>query len=499
MTRKDDLATRTAWEVGRLIQAREISTDEAACFCLRRTEQTEPALNAFISRDMAITEQTRQNADRMLQTDMEKDALTGVPMGLKDNICTPELPTTCGSHMLAGYRPPYDATAWQRLRDHGAVLIGKLNMDEFAMGSTNETSWYGAVKNPHDLGRTPGGSSGGCASAVAAGQIFYALGSDTGGSVRQPAAYCGVTGMKPTYGRVSRYGLVAYASSLDQIGILAGDALSCAAVLKNMAGPDGFDSQTKEFAPLDLDRIGQFDGKSLRIGLPDGLFGEGLDPAVQAAVFEAASAFEQAGASVEPVKLPGIDLAIPAYYVLACAEAASNLSRFDGVKYGYRPEKEADLINLYVRTRSEGFGEEVKRRLLLGNFVLSSGFFDAYYRRAVKARDLITRHLTDLFGRYDVLLCPTTPDTAPLLGSSTSDPLTLYLKDIFTVIPNLSGLPAISIPCGQDAQRLPVGFQMIGRWGDDETVLGAAAAYQQWTDHHRRRPSIGEEVTGHEI
>lgn len=476
--------TLTALEAAEKIRSGQMSSAEAVQTCQAHIERTERTVHAFITRDTdsALLSAARSSADQ--SGDLAAGLLDGVPMGLKDNICTLEMPTTCGSRMLAGYRPPYEATAWKRLRDKGAILMGKLNMDEFAMGGTSETSWFGTVRNPIDPQRIAGGSSGGSAAAVAAGSVLYALGSDTGGSVRQPAAYCGVTGMKPTYGAVSRYGLVAYASSLDQIGPIAADALSCAAALAEITGPDGFDSNARRDPPVQVDQVREFSLAGLRIGLPEALFGDGLEAVVRTLVLDAARDLERAGAIVEPVRLAGTDLAIPAYYVIACAEASSNLSRYDGVKYGYRPDGAEDLIDLYARSRTEGFGDEVKRRLLLGNFVLSSGFYDAYYKRAVKAREQISRNLDQLFERVDLLLCPTTPDTAPLLGASAGDPLTLYLKDLYTVIPNLAGLPAISVPCGWSG-GLPVGMQLIGRRADDQRVLGAAHAFQQVTNHHR--------------
>jgi len=474
----------TALEAAERIRNGEMSSAEAVQACQTNFERAEPTVHAFISHDADLAFQAAVKSSSDPSADVDSGLLAGIPMGLKDNICTLEMPTTCGSRMLAGYRPPYEATAWKRLREKGAILMGKLNMDEFAMGSTSETSWFGTVRNPIDPRRIAGGSSGGSAAAVAAGSVLYALGSDTGGSVRQPAAYCGVTGMKPTYGAVSRYGLVAYASSLDQIGPIAADALSCAAILAEIAGPDGFDSNARRDPPVRIDQVREFSLAGLRIGLPEELFGAGLEAEVRMLVLNAARSLERAGAIVETVHLAETDLAIPAYYVIACAEASSNLSRYDGVKYGYRPDGAEDLIDLYARSRTEGFGDEVKRRLLLGNFVLSSGFYDAYYRRAVKAREQISLKLDQLFERVDLLLCPTTPDTAPLLGASAGDPLTLYLKDLYTVIPNLAGLPAISVPCGWSG-GLPVGMQLIGRRGDDQRVLGAAHAFQQATSHHR--------------
>lgn len=416
--------------------------------------------------------------------------LVGVPMAYKDNICTKSLPTTCASKMLEHFAPPYDATVVERLTAAGAVSLGKLNMDEFAMGSTSETSHFGRVKNPWDLSRAPGGSSGGAAAAVAARQVWYAIGSDTGGSIRQPAAHCGVTGFKPSYGAVSRYGLIAYASSLDQLGPIARSAADCAAVLDLMTGRDPRDGTS-----IDLPPVGALNGdlRGKHVGIPDQCFGDGLNGEVSRAVLAVAEVLKTRGATVERFSLPLLRYAVPTYYVLACAEASSNLSRFDGVKYGYRAEGYADLNELYRKSRTEGFGVEVRRRILLGTFVLSSGYYDAYYVKALQAKALLKQALDGAFERYDLLLTPVAPTTAPKLGESLSDPLKMYLSDIYTVPANLAGLPAISIPCGFDGGGLPIGAQLMGPAMEDAAVLDAAHGYQLETDWHTIAPKGGEE------
>jgi aspartyl-tRNA(Asn)/glutamyl-tRNA(Gln) amidotransferase subunit A len=375
----------------------------------------------------------------------------------------------------------------EKLNDAGAVLIGKLNMDEFAMGSTSETSCFGPVKNPWNTDRVPGGSSGGAAAAVAAGEVPFAIGSDTGGSIRQPASYCGVTGMKPTYGTVSRYGLIAYASSLDQMGPVARSAADCAAVLDVICGKDRRDATS-----LDHDHgcyLGNLTGdvKGMKIGLPADCFGKGLEPEVKDSVLAVAETLKNMGAQVEEFRMPLIEYAVPTYYIIACAEASSNLSRFDGVKYGWRAEQFEDLTDLYNSTRSEGFGEEVKRRILLGTFVLSTGYYDAYYKKALQVKALIKKGFDEAFQKYDVILSPVAPATAPRLGESLSDPLKMYLSDIYTVSLNLAGLPGISVPCGFDNAGLPIGAQLIGQVLGEAKILNAAHAYQQATDYHKRK------------
>jgi len=414
-------------------------------------------------------------------------ALAGIPYAHKDLFCTQGIRTTAGSKMLSTFVPPYDATVSARLADAGAVLIAKSNMDEFAMGSSNENSAFGAVRNPWDSDRVSGGSSGGSAALVAAGVVPFATGSDTGGSVRQPAAFCGVTGFKPTYGRVSRYGMIAYASSLDQAGVIAHHARDCAEVLQQIAGFDPRDATSVE-RPLDDFRAACDLGvRGLRIGVARELFSAGVRPAVAACVRAALAQLQAAGGVLVDIELPRLPLSIPAYYVIAPAEASSNLARYDGVRYGHRANAASDLAELYSRTRSEGFGTEVKRRILVGTFVLSAGYYDAYYLRAQQVRRLIAEDFARAFANVDVIAGPTTPDVAFKLGENTADPLAMYAADINTVAVNLAGLPAISVPCGL-VDQLPVGLQLIGpAWGECK-VLAAAAAYQSITDWHQQRP-----------
>ncbi len=472
-----ELLDLTALALGEAIQKGETTIPAATQAALDAISRENPENNAFIT---VLSEAAMARAEALQKAlGPGVSPLYGVPMALKDNICTKDVRTTCASKILGDFAPPYAATAAQRLEDTGAVLLGKLNMDEFAMGSTSETSFFGPVKNPRDLTRVPGGSSGGAAAAVAAGMGWYALGSDTGGSIRQPAAYCGVTGMKPTYGAVSRYGLIAYASSLDQIGPLAKDARDCAAILDAIAGRDRRDATSVDGPYGNV--LSQLDGdlRGVRIGLPRECFGDGLDSDVDKAVRAFAKVLESRGAAVEEFSLPIMDYAVPTYYILACAEASSNLSRFDGVKYGWRAEEYDDLTDLYNKTRTQGFGREVKRRILLGTFVLSSGYFDAYYKKALQVKSLIAGAYKSAFERYDLILTPVAPTTAPRLGESLDDPLKMYLSDIYTVPVNLAGLPGISVPCAADGQGLPIGAQLIGPAMGDALVLKAADAYQQ--------------------
>lgn len=477
-----ELYTLTALELGEKLRSGEVTGQEAVEAALSRIQAAQSANNAFIT----VTDPPAPAAEGAVSS------LAGVPMAYKDNICTKGVRTTCASRILGDFTPCYDATVAERLSAAGAVSLGKLNMDEFAMGSTSETSCFGAVKNPWDLTRAAGGSSGGAAAAVAAGEVWYAIGSDTGGSIRQPAAYCGVTGMKPTYGTVSRYGLIAYASSLDQMGPIARSAADCAAVLDVMMGKDPRDSTSLD-APaggLLASLTGDLRGK--KIGLPADCFGEGLDPEVRAAVLAAAEVLKARGATVEEFALPVMKYVVPAYYIIACAEASSNLSRFDGVKYGWRAEGYEDLGELYAKTRTQGFGTEVKRRILLGTFVLSSGYYDAYYKKALQTKAVIKAAFDDAFTKYDLLLTPVAPTTAPKLGESLSDPLKMYLSDIYTVSVNLAGLPGLSMPCGFDQRGLPIGAQLIGPALGDAAVLNAAYGYQLDTDWHRQTPKGGD-------
>jgi len=471
----------TALELGAALKRGEVTQGEVIAAAQKEIAREQPRNNAFIT----VTEGAAANH-------LAASPLAGVPMALKDNLCTKGVKTSCASKILGEFAPPYDATAVERLAAGGAVCLGKLNMDEFAMGSTSETSYYGPVKNPWDLTRVPGGSSGGAAAAVAAGEVWYALGSDTGGSIRQPAAYCGVTGMKPTYGTVSRYGLIAYASSLDQIGPIARSAADCAAVLDLIRGKDRRDgtSLTGEYPSLLAGLTG--DVRGLKIGVPAQCFGQGLDGEVRAAVLAVADVLKGRGATVEEFSLPVMEYAVPTYYIIAAAEASSNLSRFDGVKYGWRASGYEDLTDLYNKTRTQGFGREVKRRILLGTFVLSAGYYDAYYKKALQGKAVIKRAYDEAFGKYDVLLTPVAPTTAPKLGESLSDPLKMYLSDIYTVPVNLAGLPGISVPCGFDGKGLPIGAQLIGPAMGDLAVLNAAHAYQLETDYHRQTPKGGD-------
>ena len=470
----------TAASLAAAIREGKTTAVEAAEAMLARIEEKEKELNCYVTVDKKGA--LRQAAK--VQEKIEKGELTGplagVPVALKDNLCTAGLLTTCASRILYNFVPTYTADAVINLQKAGAVILGKTNMDEFAMGSTTETSAYGVTRNPHNTDHVPGGSSGGSAAAVAAGECFYALGSDTGGSIRQPASYCGVVGMKPTYGTVSRYGLVAYGSSLDQIGPLTKDVRDCAVVLEALASHDDKDSTSLVREDTDFTSALVEDVKGLRIGIPNDYLGEGLDEEVKAAVLKAAGVLEEKGAAVERFDLSLVEYAIPAYYTIAAAEASSNLERFDGIKYGYRTKEYAGLHNMYKKSRSEGFGEEVKRRIMLGSFVLSSGYYDAYYLKALRVKALIKKAFDEAFAKYDMILGPVAPTTAPKLGESLGDPLKMYLGDIYTIAVNLAGLPGISVPCGQDSKGLPIGMQLIGDCFQEKKLLRAAYTYEQY-------------------
>ena len=482
----------TALQLGAAIRAGEVSARDAVKASLDAIAARQGENNAFIT---VLTEQAMAQAGALDEDKAKRTAgpLAGVPAGVKDNICTLDVKTSCASKILGEFAPPYDATVMEKFRAAGGVMVGKLNMDEFAMGSTTETSFYGPARNPWDLERVPGGSSGGAAAAVAAGECWYALGSDTGGSIRQPASYCGVTGMKPTYGTVSRYGLIAYASSLDQIGPLARTAEDCAAVLDLLQGRDERDGTSLDFdAGHLLERLSA-DLTDMKIGIPVDCFGDGLDSDVRKKVLAVAEVLKGRGAQVEECKLPIMEYVVPTYYIIAAAEASSNLSRFDGVKYGWRAGDYEDLTDLYCKTRTEGFGREVQRRILLGTFVLSTGYYDAYYKKALQVKAVIKQAFDEAFRKYDLLLTPVAPTTAPKLGESLGDPLQMYLSDIYTVSVNLAGLPAISVPCGFDRKGMPVGAQLIGAPLMEQKVLNAAHAFQQDTDYHTKRPEAKEE------
>ena len=469
----------TALELGAAIKKGETTAVEAAESCFARMKEMEPEVHAFINLD----EERAMDQAKKVQKEIEEGKLTGplagVPVAVKDNICTKGLATTCGSRMLEHFVPPYDAFAARKLKEAGMVILGKANMDEFAMGSTTETSWYGVTRNPRNTQHVPGGSSGGSCAAVAAGECFAALGSDTGGSIRQPSSFCGVTGIKPTYGTVSRQGLVAYGSSLDQIGPIGKDVADCAALLQVIAGHDPADSTSLEREPWDFSESLNGNGAGLRVGLPRDYFGEGLDEDVRRAVLQVAENLKEQGAAVEEFDLGLVPYAIPAYYVIASAEASSNLSRFDGVKYGFRAEGAEGLHDMYKKTRSQGFGPEVKRRIMLGSFVLSSGYYDAYYLKALRTKALIKQAFDKAFERFDVILAPAAPTTAPRLGESLQDPLKMYLGDIYTVSVNLAGLPAICLPCGADKEGLPIGVQMIADCFGENKMIQAARAWEK--------------------
>ena len=469
----------TALELGEAIKKGETTAVEAAERCFARMKEMEPEVHAFINLD----EERAMDQAKKVQKEIEEGKLTGplagVPVAVKDNICTKGLATTCGSRMLEHFVPPYDAFAARKLKEAGMVILGKANMDEFAMGSTTETSWYGVTRNPRNTQHVPGGSSGGSCAAVAAGECFAALGSDTGGSIRQPSSFCGVTGIKPTYGTVSRQGLVAYGSSLDQIGPIGKDVADCAALLQVIAGHDPADSTSLEREPWDFSESLKGNGACLRVGLPRDYFGEGLDEDVRRAVLQVAENLKEQGAAVEEFDLGLVPYAIPAYYVIASAEASSNLSRFDGVKYGFRAEGAEGLHDMYKKTRSQGFGPEVKRRIMLGSFVLSSGYYDAYYLKALRTKALIKQAFDKAFERFDVILAPAAPTTAPRLGESLQDPLKMYLGDIYTVSVNLAGLPAICLPCGADKEGLPIGVQMIADCFGENKMIQAARAWEK--------------------
>ena len=469
----------TAVELGKKIKAGEVSVVEATEAALNAIEAKEEKVNSFVTVDREGALKQAEEVQKKIDAGELTSPLAGVPVAIKDNMCTEGLLTTCSSKILGNFVPTFTSEAVLNLQKAGAVILGKTNMDEFAMGSTTETSAFGETKNPWNTEHVPGGSSGGSCAAVAAGECFYALGSDTGGSIRQPSSFCGVTGIKPTYGTVSRYGLIAYGSSLDQIGPVAKDVTDCATILETIASHDIKDSTSVERDDTDFTSALVDDVKGMKIGIPKDYFGEGLDPEVKDAVLAAAKKLEEKGAIVEEFELSLVEYAIPAYYVIACAEASSNLERFDGVKYGYRTKEYEGLHNMYKKTRSEGFGAEVKRRIMLGSFVLSSGYYDAYYLKALRTKALIKKAFDKAFEKYDMILGPAAPTTAPKLGQSLSDPIKMYLGDIYTISVNLAGLPGISVPCGVDSKGLPIGLQLIGDCFQEKKIIQAAYSYEQ--------------------
>ena len=470
-----------------MLRRREISSTELTRHCLDRINEHRD-LNAFITIDESGAMATATAADKRLGQG-EQGLLTGIPIAHKDIFCTKGILTTCGSKMLETFVSPYDATVVDRLAREGAVLVGKTNMDEFAMGSSNETSFFGVVKNPWDPKRVPGGSSGGSAAAVAAGLVPGATGTDTGGSIRQPAAFCGLTGLKPSYGRVSRYGMIAFASSLDQGGPITRNAEDAALMLRCMAGFDPRDSTSIDEPAPELASMLSIDLKGLRIGLPKEFFDDSVQGDVLEKVREAVAVFERLGATLVDVSLPNSAAGIPCYYVIAPAEASSNLSRFDGVRFGHRSQDAAELLDLYENSRAEGFGEEVKRRILIGTYALSAGYYDAYYLKAQKIRRVIAQDFAAAFEQCDIIVGPTSPTTAFPIGEKTQDPVAMYLNDIFTNTVNLAGLPGLSIPCGFDTNGLPVGMQLIGRFMDEASLLGFAHQFQLETAWHQSVPT----------
>ena len=474
-----DLLDLTALELGKKIQAGEVTAPEAAAAALRRIREMEPSIHAYVTVDEEGAMAQAETVQREIEAGRLSGPLAGVPVAIKDNICTEGLRTTCSSKILEHFVPAYTAQAAEQLKKAGAVILGKTNMDEFAMGSTTETSAFGPTRNPWNTDHVPGGSSGGSCAAVAAKECFYALGSDTGGSIRQPSSFCGVTGIKPTYGTVSRWGLIAYGSSLDQIGPIAKDVADCAAILEVIAGRDVKDATSMERQDTDFTAALTKDVRGMRIGIPASYFGEGLDSEVAGAVKEAARVLADAGAVVEEFDLGLVDYAIPAYYVIASAEASSNLSRFDGVKYGFRAADYEGLHDMYKKTRSQGFGPEVKRRIMLGSFVLSSGYYDAYYLKALRTKALIKREFDKAFASYDCILAPAAPSTAPRLGESLQDPLKMYLGDIYTISVNLAGLPGMTVPCGKDSKGLPIGLQLIGDCFKEKHIIRAAYTFER--------------------
>lgn len=480
-----DIYRLTAAELGKQIKAGEISVASAVTAYLDRIENIEKDYNCFVTLDREGAIKRANEVQKLIDNGTLTGPLAGVPVAIKDNMCTKDMLTTCSSHILDGFVPTYTATAVKLLEEAGAVVLGKTNMDEFAMGSTTETSFYGPTKNPWDMTKVPGGSSGGSAAAVAAEEIPYALGSDTGGSIRQPASFCGVTGIKPTYGRVSRYGLIAYGSSLDQIGPLAKDVTDCATILETISAYDDKDSTSMNRDDIDFTKALVDDVKGMKIGIPRDYLGEGIDADVKAAILHAAEVLKEKGAIVEEFDLSLVEYAIPAYYIIASAEASSNLERFDGVKYGYRTKEYDGLHNMYKKTRSEGFGAEVKRRIMLGSFVLSSGYYDAYYVKALKAKALIKKAFDKAFEKYDVILGPVAPTTALKAGESLSDPIKMYLGDIYTVSVNLAGLPGISLPCGYDKDGMPIGMQLLGQVFNEKDIIRAAYTFEQTKEYVR--------------
>ncbi|MEA4924987.1 MAG: Asp-tRNA(Asn)/Glu-tRNA(Gln) amidotransferase subunit GatA [Syntrophomonadaceae bacterium] len=481
-----ELYELTLHELQEMLARREVSSQEIVKSIFKRINAVEDQVKSFIT----LTEASALQQAGEIDSGGDYHGIAGIPLGLKDIFCTRGVKTTCGSRILENFVPAYESTASARLHQQQGILVGKLNMDEFAMGSSTENSAFFATCNPWDLSRVPGGSSGGSAAAVAADEVPFSLGTDTGGSIRQPASFCGVVGMKPTYGRVSRWGVIAFASSLDQVGVFSKDVRDNAQVMSIIAGHDPMDSTSADIAVPDYTSFLDGEVRGLRIAYPKEYFGPGIDPAIRESIKSALLKYEELGAVVEEVSLPHSQYALPAYYVVAPAEASANLARFDGVRYGYRDFEAENVVSMFSSTRAQGFGDEVKRRIMLGTYALSSGYYDAYYLKALKVRRLIANDFARVFADYDLVVAPTTPTTAFKLGEQTGNPLTLYMNDILTVPVNMAGLPGMSIPCGFD-RGMPIGMQLIGKAFDEGTLYKAAYAFEQNTGYHNLKPELG--------
>lgn len=485
-----ELYELSAHELGAMLKEKKLSTVELTKAILKRIDDIDSKVGSYVTVSGNEALKKAEEIQSRLDKGEVLPPLAGIPMAVKDNMCTEGILTTCASKILGNFIPPYSATVVEKLKSEDTVLLGKLNMDEFAMGGSTENSYFKQTKNPWDIERVPGGSSGGSAASVACGEAVFSLGSDTGGSIRQPASFCGVVGMKPTYGAVSRFGLVAFASSLDQIGPLAKDVTDCALVLNAITGHDAKDSTSAAIDYPDYTKALVNDVKGLKIGIPKEYMGEGLDSEVGKTIHEAIRTYEKLGAVCEEFSLPITEYAIPAYYIISSAEASSNLARYDGIKYGYRTEKFTDLLDLYKQSRSEGFGAEVKRRIMLGTYALSSGYYDAYYKKALQVRTLIRQGFDEAFAKYDLIIGPTAPTTAYKIGEKVDDPLAMYLGDIYTVSVNIAGLPGLVVPCGFDSAGLPIGLQLIGKPFDESMLLRTGYTFEQNTGYHSCRVTM---------
>ena len=484
----------TVHELQEKLKSKELTVTQIVEAYIERIKEKEPKVEAFITLQLEEALAQAKRIDEEIASGKEISSLAGIPIGIKDIICTKGVRTTCASKMLENFIAPYDATVMEKINAEEMISLGKLNMDEFAMGSSTEHSYFKSTKNPWDLSRIPGGSSGGSAAAVAADMVPWALGTDTGGSIRQPAAVCGVVGLKPTYGLVSRYGVIAYASSLDQVGVFTKDVEDCAMLLNVIAGKDEKDTTSVDVGEKDYTQSLNKDIKGLKIGVPKEFFGDGINEEVKQSIYTAIEEYKKLGAEVEEFSLDIAELSLATYYIISCAEASSNLGRYDGIRYGHRAKNFSNIKELFKNSRSEGFGEEVKRRIILGTYVLSSGYYDAYYKKAQQVRTLVMNKFNEAFEKYDVILTPTTPTTAFKIGEKSNNPLEMYLSDICTVSVNIAGLPGMSIPCGVDSQGLPIGMQLIGNKFDEETLIKAAHAYERKTEFRNKyKPSFIEE------